>query len=98
MLNWQTDFLKEREIQNLCNSIFHRYPKLIAFVFDPYKPKLRMMPKEILNEMAGFSPSEKVFGRVLLDLWDGSGLALFQDVVRSFEPQIVKAFISISKL
>jgi hypothetical protein len=57
MLNWQTDFLKEQEIQ-----------------------------------------TEKVFGRILLDLWDGSGSALFQDGVHCLEPQMVRDFIIISNL
>ncbi len=75
MINWPKANVVERRLLQAISNIFSESPKLLDFLFDPEKPKLRAMPEVLLLEAEDFSAKEDLLIRVALDMWSGSGSA-----------------------
>ncbi len=56
------------------------HPKLFNFMFDQKAARLKAPSDRILDEAQHLSSGEYLLVQVALDLWDGSGHALFKDL------------------
>ena len=73
MLNWHKPGRAERRMMESLNIIFTGHSKLLEFLFEPDRPKLRQEPEILLRHAAGFSGGERILLRIALDLWCGAG-------------------------
>lgn len=73
MLNWQNLGRAERRMMESLNFIFIGHSKLLEFLFESDRSKLRQEPEILLERAAGFSSGEQILLRVALDLWCGAG-------------------------
>ena len=85
MLNWNRANRYELRMQDTLNLIFRNHPKLLEFLFDKERPRLRLEPECLLSECGVFSSGEKILVRVGLDLWNGSGGVSLWDVVERLD-------------
>ena len=73
MLSWHSPGRAERRMMESLNFIFTGHSKLLEFLFEPDRPKLRHEPEILLHHAMGFSRGEQILLRVALDLWCGAG-------------------------
>ena len=83
MLSWTKLGRAERRMMGSLNLIMHDHSKLLEFLFEPERPRLRQEPEILLSEASGFSRGEQILVRVALDLWCGAGsVQLWQMIER----------------
>jgi hypothetical protein len=85
MLNWKDTSQEEQRLKLVMEWIFRNHPQLLEFLFKSNIPYLRDEPEKLIVEAGAFSSGEKVLIQVALDLWNGSGKALFWDVIHRLD-------------
>jgi hypothetical protein len=89
----------EQKLFTAINYFLCRHPKLLDFVFDPKKPRLRKPPEKLLIEGRYLSSGEYLMVRVAMDLWSGSGNAKVYELIENLDPEnfkrVLKAIIDL---
>jgi hypothetical protein len=85
MLSWKKTNRYELRMQDTLNLIFQECPKLLAFLFEKDRPRLRAEPEHLLLDSAVFSSGERVLVRVGLSLWNGSVEVSLWDIVERLD-------------
>ena len=82
--------------QNLISSIqilFRHDEKLLSFLFQHQKHRLRLPPKALLREARALSADEQILIRVALDLWSESGDTLLPVLIYTLEHENIVAYV-----
>ena len=85
MLDWKLANRHETRMMESLNLIFHKHPKLLEFLFEQDKAKLRDEPAVLLFEAGVFSTGEKILIRIGIDLWNGAGHVHLWDVIERLD-------------
>lgn len=86
MLCWENVCPSDQKRLQAISILYGKHPDLLFYLFEVSRPRLKL-PSEILKEYAqGFSSGEELLIRLGLDIWDGSGNALFREVHQILDP------------
>ena len=86
MLYWKSACSSDQKRLDAIKTLYRKHPDLLFYLFEPSQPRLRL-PSEVLKKYAqAFSSGEKLLIRMGLDIWDGSGDALFREIYHVLDP------------
>jgi hypothetical protein len=89
----------EQKLFMAIHAFLKNYPKLLEFVFDPQKPRLRRDPEELLREGRGLSSGEYLLIKIALDLWNASGNTRIHELIETLDPgnfeRVMKSLMSL---
>ena len=94
MLDWQGTGRSERRMMESLNLIFAGHSKLLEFLFEPDRPRLRQAPEILLDQASGYSSGESILIRVALDLWSGSGDVLLWEIIEKLDERTFAGVIA----
>lgn len=72
-------------MMEVMNLLFRYHPKLLAFLFDPDRARLRQQAEWLMEEAGGFSSGEQMLIRIALNLWNGHGTVTLWDVIETLD-------------
>jgi hypothetical protein len=85
MIYWNKATTDERRLLKAISLVLGKHPKLLIFMFEAERPRLRRSPEVLVEESRAFSRNEGLLVRVGLDLWSGSGNALVWEVIECLD-------------
>jgi hypothetical protein len=101
MLEWNCVGRHERKMMETMNIIFNGHEKLLNFLFEHNRPKLRQEASLLLQAACGFSSGEQLLIRVGIDLWNGEADVKLWELVERLDEnnfeQIFKALLYLKK-
>ena len=65
--------------------VLSKHYKLLEFLFEKQRPRLRRSPEDLLEESLCFSSGERTLIRVALDFWSGSGNAKIWELFETLD-------------
>jgi len=80
----------------LVDIILNSYPKLKRYLFK--NNYLSDNPNNLIKNSYSFSTGEKIIIKIILDIWDGSGNALFKDIYGVLDNKNFNNVIEVIKL
>lgn len=87
MLNWMKLGRAESRMMGSLNLIMGDHSKLLEFLFESERPRLKQEPEVLLKLASGFSRGEQILVRVALELWCGAGgVSLWQIIEHLDDP------------
>jgi hypothetical protein len=85
MLFWKDVCPSDQKRLDAISILYRKHPDLLFFLFELGRPRLKL-PSECLKEHASvFSSGKELLVRLGLDLWDGSGNALFREIHQTLD-------------
>jgi hypothetical protein len=87
VLNWDKAGRAERRMMESLNLMFSGHGKLLEFLFEPDRPKLRQEPEILLSLAGGYSSGERILIRVALDIWCGAGEVRLWDIIEKLDDE-----------
>lgn len=93
MLNWENVGRHQKKMMEALNIIFKGHDKLVKFLFEDGRPRLRQEAELLLKAASGFSSGERLLIRVAIDLWNGeAGVRLWELLERLDEENFEQVF------
>jgi len=93
--SWQNASASEVVIYQ-CVSLLCDYDKrLIDFIFDPKRPRIRKRAGILIEDAWGFSHGEQLLIRAALDLWSGNGHLALWEMLETWDDATWARFIRV---
>jgi hypothetical protein len=85
MQTWLNPSKTEIKQYQAIEIILKNHEKLIDFIFDKINPRLKWPTEKLLKNAKGFSNSEYILIKIVLDIWNGTGNAYLNEVLESVD-------------
>lgn len=101
-MNWQTASLGDLKLKEIIFRLLAFDKRLLEFIFDPDKPRLRQRAGILKEDVWGFSHGEQIMIRTALELWSGSGHVFLWELIETLDDsnlkRVIEALIAIRDL
>ena len=87
MFRWENATKTDARLLKCISQVFAKHPYLLKFLFEPDRPRLRLIAEDLLTESRDMSSGEDLLVRVALDLWSGSGEAHVWELIEILDDQ-----------